>query len=543
MQLIEVENQINMQYLTQLLQNDEFNIKNYKYRNNLWNADNLSSQELLSLYRQFQFYDSAKRQAALSKINPEHQGVGQAQQNVQAEADQSCHQSRRYKNKSSIQGFLENQFSDNKYDNQRGEDFVEINIDPEERSMKRNNSESNLYEQRAAQENQVRVLQEIQPLCIARRSHEDPYTVKIIISDIDEINFPATMQKYPFRHNVYDLTSFSDIVTKGTLRRLIFLSISGYIGFDNSERAELIKGAFLLEFDAFFEYLMKPSICQILKFDQQDDILEVISFMWEINIRKSMKYYDFILKLATLNPEFYKIEGHISPKVLDIDVCVMEAQLLPLIQRIFQSDASISSNKQQTIMKQIIEYYEIHNGKHIIYPFIQQKSEKDIADQIEEKFQNLLKEFDCPICFMPFENCYTSKCGHSFCQSCIQNSVQKFGNCPVCQQNISQEDLFRNFHMNEIKSIAYKEKEETKNYEINRHKHMNSFKEKFQQIMQTNIINSVQAQLEQLGNSSNSNNNNECVQSFESIQKLKKQIQYLVNITFDQLMDSFNIES
>ncbi|EAR99478.2 C3HC4 type (RING finger) zinc finger protein (macronuclear) [Tetrahymena thermophila SB210] len=543
MQLIEVENQINMQYLTQLLQNEEFDIKKYKYRNNLWNADHLNSQELLSLYRQFQFYDSAKRQAALSKINPEHQGINQVQQNLYAQADQPCHQNRRQKNKSSIQGSFENQFSQNQYENQRGEDFVEINVDSEVRSMRRNNSENNLYEQRDAQENQGRPLEEIQPLSIARRSHEDPYTVKIIISDMDEINFPATMQKYPFRHNVYDLTNFSDVVTKGILRRLIFLSISGYIGFDNSERAELVRGAFLLEFDAFFEYLMKPSICQILKFDQQDDVLEVISFMWEINIRKSMKYYDFIVKLATLNPEFYKKDGNISSKMLDIDVCVMEAQLLPLIQRIFQSDASISSSKQQTIMKQIIEYYEIHNGKHIIYPFIQQKSEKDVADQIEEKFQNLLKEFDCPICFLPFENCYTSKCGHSFCQSCIQSSVQKFGNCPVCQQNISQEDLFRNFHMNEIKSIAYKEKEETKNYEINRLKHMNSFKEKFQQIMQTNIINSVQAQLEkkQLGN--NSSNNNECVQSFESIQKLKKQIQYLVNITFDQLMDSFNIES
>lgn len=45
------------------------------------------------------------------------------------------------------------------------------------------------------------------------------------------------------------------------MKRLIFLSISGYIGFDNSERIELIKGAFLLEFDAFFEYLMRPAIC------------------------------------------------------------------------------------------------------------------------------------------------------------------------------------------------------------------------------------------------------------------------------------------
>lgn len=77
---------------------------------------------------------------------------------------------------------------------------------------------------------------------------------------MDEINFPATMQKYPFKNKVYDLSEYNDVVTKGILRRLIFLSISGYIGFDNTERSELVKGAFLLEFDAFFEYLMKPSI-------------------------------------------------------------------------------------------------------------------------------------------------------------------------------------------------------------------------------------------------------------------------------------------
>lgn len=69
------------------------------------------------------------------------------------------------------------------------------------------------------------------------------------------------MQKYPFRNKVYDLTAYSNVVSKGVLRRLIFLSISGYIGFDDAERIDMIKGAFLLEFDVFFEYLMRPTIC------------------------------------------------------------------------------------------------------------------------------------------------------------------------------------------------------------------------------------------------------------------------------------------
>lgn len=85
---------------------------------------------------------------------------------------------------------------------------------------------------------------------------KDSYTIRITLSDEDEIVFPVSMQKYPFKSRTYFLFNYKNVISKSILRRLIFLSISGYIGFDDHERVDLIKCAFLLEFDAFFEYLL-----------------------------------------------------------------------------------------------------------------------------------------------------------------------------------------------------------------------------------------------------------------------------------------------
>ena len=127
------------------------------------------------------------------------------------------------------------------------------------------------------------------------------------------------------------------------LRRLAFLSVSGYIGFDYSERVEFIKGAFLLEFDTFFKYLAKPIIMSLLKFDENpDEALEIIVFMWNTDMRKAMRYYDFIAKLAVFNPKLHMRKLEISPNVLQLDVTLFETQLLPLVNRLLSSDSQLS---------------------------------------------------------------------------------------------------------------------------------------------------------------------------------------------------------
>lgn len=54
-------------------------------------------------------------------------------------------------------------------------------------------------------------------------------------------------------------------------------------------------------------------------------MLEVINFMWQVNIRKSMQYYDFIIKISTINKNLYKKDGQITPKILNLDFNIMEA--------------------------------------------------------------------------------------------------------------------------------------------------------------------------------------------------------------------------
>lgn len=65
------------------------------------------------------------------------------------------------------------------------------------------------------------------------------------------------------------------------MRRIAFLSVSGCIGFDDNERIEIIKGAFLLEFDSFFYFLTKAIGTSFLQFKENaDEVIEILTFMW-----------------------------------------------------------------------------------------------------------------------------------------------------------------------------------------------------------------------------------------------------------------------
>ncbi|CAF3396867.1 unnamed protein product [Rotaria socialis] len=50
-------------------------------------------------------------------------------------------------------------------------------------------------------------------------------------------------------------------------------------------------------------------------------------------------------------------------------------------------------------------------------------------------------ELKCAICIEPFDSpvCAT-KCGHTFCQECIQESLKEYSKCPTCRQHVTLED-------------------------------------------------------------------------------------------------------
>jgi hypothetical protein len=55
-------------------------------------------------------------------------------------------------------------------------------------------------------------------------------------------------------------------------------------------------------------------------------------------------------------------------------------------------------------------------------------------------------EFTCPICFDMIDAAHVTKCGHSFCQVCIQTALEHTHRCPKCNTPCSiQKDVFPNF--------------------------------------------------------------------------------------------------
>jgi len=60
-------------------------------------------------------------------------------------------------------------------------------------------------------------------------------------------------------------------------------------------------------------------------------------------------------------------------------------------------------------------------------------------------------DLTCPICFDLIDIAHVTKCGHSFCQSCIQTALEHTHRCPKCNTpcNINK-DVFPNFTLNQI---------------------------------------------------------------------------------------------
>ena len=87
-----------------------------------------------------------------------------------------------------------------------------------------------------------------------------------------------------------------------------------------------------------------------------------------------------------------------------------------------------------------------------------------VVNSAENKDIDLL----CPICMDIFNECYISKCGHSFCYECICRCLEQSPRCPKCNFHLDgKNDVFPNFALNEL--VA-----KHKNVEEQRRKHNNA---------------------------------------------------------------------
>lgn len=69
-----------------------------------------------------------------------------------------------------------------------------------------------------------------------------------------------------------------------------------------------------------------------------------------------------------------------------------------------------------------------------------------VNSTVEDKNSDYL----CPICFETIEEAHVTRCGHTFCYKCIIRSLESLGRCPKCNINLTQQDIFPNFLLNEL---------------------------------------------------------------------------------------------
>lgn len=70
-----------------------------------------------------------------------------------------------------------------------------------------------------------------------------------------------------------------------------------------------------------------------------------------------------------------------------------------------------------------------------------------VVGSVEDKNNDYL----CPICFNLIDEAYITRCGHTFCYSCISKTIETIGRCPKCNFALtSEEHIFPNFLLNEL---------------------------------------------------------------------------------------------
>jgi hypothetical protein len=114
---------------------------------------------------------------------------------------------------------------------------------------------------------------------------------------------------------------------------------------------------------------------------------------------------------------------------------------------------SANSNENTNAVLNIEESSSTSRGRSSIEP--EEETEADSSNLLERikkrTISGVLKseadiEFQCPICYDLIEAANMTKCGHSFCRSCIQEALERSRRCPKCNTPCSiNKDVFPNF--------------------------------------------------------------------------------------------------
>lgn len=77
-----------------------------------------------------------------------------------------------------------------------------------------------------------------------------------------------------------------------------------------------------------------------------------------------------------------------------------------------------------------------------------QQIQKDDLDQLYESVKIMQKSLECTICLELMKEPTKTRCGHSFCKSCIGKVLTKKGAfCPLCKKNLNRRNISKDDHL------------------------------------------------------------------------------------------------
>lgn len=74
----------------------------------------------------------------------------------------------------------------------------------------------------------------------------------------------------------------------------------------------------------------------------------------------------------------------------------------------------------------------------------------NVLQRITGILEDKSNDYMCPICFDLIDKAHITRCGHTFCYSCIVKSLETRDRCPKCSFTLTQQDIFPNFLLHEL---------------------------------------------------------------------------------------------
>ncbi|KAI7904771.1 uncharacterized protein BX663DRAFT_503493 [Cokeromyces recurvatus] len=67
---------------------------------------------------------------------------------------------------------------------------------------------------------------------------------------------------------------------------------------------------------------------------------------------------------------------------------------------------------------------------------------EDKVETVGGLIAGMEKALTCTICLSQLNVPAIARCGHSFCKSCIENTIDTIGKCPICEESLTKDQIF-----------------------------------------------------------------------------------------------------